>query len=437
MRKPLYTLSVFLMLFGFAKAQTISDTLTLSSVVTRILQTYPSVTQAEEAIQTAAVQAEMARSVYLPNIAGKAAYSYIDPISALTLGDQTIHIQSHHNASVGISISQLIWDFGKSRPHVEATRLEKELAILQKRQLMQSLALQGIRAYYLTAFSRHSIQIKEEQLRNFGQMLEQTRIRKESGSATNFDYLNTNAGLQAVKSELIALATNKEKNYISLGTLADTIISDATPLSLSFNRSDETRSLDELVQYALTNRLEMRMMAKEIEIARLQEKTASRAFNPNLSAGVSGGFNNGYEPNINRLRANISAGATLQIPIYEGGKRKQERALASAAIRKAVATRDLTAKQITQQIADGYYTLMASAASIEQLKIQTQVSEEAFQQARVNYHAGAATNLELLTSETNATNARLMLLQEEINYQLAWYQLMVNLGVAIDNPAVE
>lgn len=436
MNKVLYLLC-FLMLSGVIKAQETADTLTLTSVIGRILQTYPSVIQAEEAIKSASAQVDMAQAVYQPNIAGKAAYSYIDPISALDLGNQTIHIQSHHNTSVGVSISQLIWDFGKSRPHIKATRLQKDLTVLQKQQLFQSLTLEAIRVYYLTAFSRHSIRIKEEQLRNFGQMLEQTRIRKESGSATNFDYLNTNAGMQAVKSELIALATNKEKNYISLGTLADTLITDATPLSLSFKRSHESRSLDELIQYALTNRIEMRMMEKEVEIARLQEKTASRLFNPNLSAGVSGGFNNGYEPNINRLRANISAGATLEIPLYEGGKRKQERSLASSALRKAVATRDLTVKQITQQVADNYYTLMASEASIEQLKIQVQVSAEAYQQARINYNTGAATNLELLTSETNATNAQLMLLQEEINYQLAWYQLMVNMGVVIYNPTNE
>lgn len=437
MKRVLYTLSVFLMLSGFAKAQTTSDTLSLSSVISRILQTYPSMAEAEEAIKTASIQAKMAKDVYLPTIAGKASYSYIDPISSMQLGDKMIHIQSHHNTAIGISISQLIWDFGKSRPNIESTQLQKELAVLQKQQLMQSLALQGVQTYYMTAFSRHSILIKEQQLRNFMEMLEQTRIRKESGSATKLDYMNTNAGLQAVKSELIALDADKEKNYISLGTLADTLITDATPLSLNLNRNHEARTLDELIQYALTNRLEMRMMEKEIKVAQLQEKTAARAFNPTLSAGASGGFNNGYEPNIDKLRANLSAGATLQVPIYEGGKRKQERALASAAIRKAIATRDLTAKQITQQIADGYYTLMASAASIDQLKVQVEVSDEAFKQARINYSAGSATNLDLLTSETNATNARLMLLQEEINYQLAWYQLLVNLGIVIYNPSIE
>ncbi|MEG1586063.1 MAG: TolC family protein, partial [Bacteroidales bacterium] len=316
---------------------------------------------------------------------------------------------------------------------IEAAQIEKDLAVLEKQQLLQSLTLQGIQGYYLTAFSRKSIRIKEEQLHNFKQMLEQTMLRKQAGSATNFDYLNTNAGLQAVKSELIALGAEKEKQYINLGMLADTTISDNTPLSLYFIRKQEKRSLEELITFALENRMEMKIMRKNIELAHLQKKTADRSFNPTLSAGISGGFNNGYEPNINKLRANFAVGATLEVPLYEGGKRKQNIGLANAQINKSTATLTLTEKEITRQVADSYFTLVSAAASLEQLKVQDLVSQEAYQQARTNYQAGTLTNLELVTSATNATNARLLLLQEEINYQIAWYGLLVNLGILIYN----
>ncbi|MGL4292950.1 MAG: TolC family protein [Bacteroidales bacterium] len=415
-------------------AQTPADTLTLKAVIDRIIHTYPSVMQANEAIETAKINYAMSKEIYLPNIAGKASYSYIDPISSLDMNGKTIHIQSHNNTSIGLSLNQLIWDFGKSRPGIETNQIQYELAELQKDQLFQSLTLQGIQAYYMTAFARHSILIKEEQLRNFAEMLQQTLLRKESGSATNYDYLNTNAGLQAVKAELISLAAAKEKRYMALGILSDTLITDQTSLSLKFIRKQENRNLDELIEYALTNRMEMQIIQKEIEIAHLQEKTASRSFNPNLSAGVSGGFGNGYEPNIKKLRANISAGATLEVPIYEGNKRKQERALAKAGINKAEATLLLTEKQIRQQVSDSYYSLLASDATIQQLNVRVELTRAAYEQAKVNYNTGSITNLELLTSATNCSNARLSLLQEEISYQLIWYQLLVNIGMNIYLP---
>lgn len=92
---------------------------------------------------------------------------------------------------------------------------------------------------------------------------------------------------------------------------------------------------------------------------------------------------------------------------------------------------DLAKKEITSQVADSYLSLVSAKARIDQLIIQKNVSEQAYQQAVINYNAGAITNLELLTSNTNAINSSLLLLQEEINYQIAYYQLLIDIGEII------
>ena len=88
----------------------------------------------------------------------------------------------------------------------------------------------------------------------------------------------------------------------------------------------------------------------------------------------------------------------------------------------------LSKKEITSQVADSYLSLVSAWARIDQLKIQQEVAQKAYEQANVNYSSGAITNLELLTSSTNATNSALLLLQEQINYQISYYQLLINIG---------
>ena len=298
--------------------------LTVKEVIDKTLSTYPTIRQAEEAIRGAHVQLKLAESSYLPSIGGTASYTFLDPISKLTMGEKTVHIQSKNNLSFGVSLSQLIWDFGRTQAHVEVGRLQQQLAELQKNKTQQDLALQAIRSYYMTLYARKSIDMKERQLEDFKQMLQQTEVRRNTGSATNFDYLNTHAGLKAVETELIALRTAKERQYVSLSLLTDTVVNDHTGLNQTLPSVTETRTLDELIAFACDHRFEMRIMHQEYRLAVEQRRANFREYNPTLSAGASVGFKSGYEPSLEDIRFNYSLGATLHVPIYESGRRDRK-----------------------------------------------------------------------------------------------------------------
>lgn len=410
----------------FMKSQ---DTLSLNQVLERIITTYPSMPQAQEAIKSAEARVAIAKATYLPTLSGSASYLWLDPISKLTLNNHSFNIQPHHNLDFGVTLNQLLWDFGKNRPKVEAAQLQRKITELQKQQVRQNLLLQGIRNYYMTAYARHSIDIKIEELSDYGKQLEQTAIRKQSGSATEFNYLNTHVSFSAVEAELTALKAVKETQYVNLSVLADTVINDNTLLSLDFAMPREERTLDDLISYAFGNRPEMLITQTEYELARQQEKSASRMYNPDLSMSASTGFKNGYEPDLNESRFNYSAGATLEIPIYTGGLRKQQKNIAVSDAQKALLTIEMMKREVTQTVSDNYYSLISSAARIGQLSAQVNLAEKTYQQAQVNFKAGSITNLELLTSITNKSNARLLLLQEKINFEITYYQLLQNIGM--------
>ena len=242
----------------------------------------------------------------------------------MTLGHETGQNDAHNNIDFGLSLTKLIWDFGKSRPKIEAAKMQHQLAILNKDKQMQQLALQAIRDYYMTLYARKSIDVKERQIEDYAKMLHQTEIRRNAGSATDFDYLNTNAGFNAVKTALIALNMVKEKQYVNLSLLADTLVNDATLLSASFMFAKEVRSLDELIATALANRTEMKIVQQEYQIAQTQYRVARRNFNPSLQANASMGGRNNYVPSLNEVRFNYSLGASLRIPLFESGLRHKQ-----------------------------------------------------------------------------------------------------------------
>ena len=181
-----------------ANGQNTTDSLSIQMVVARAIDRYPTVQQAQEAVASAQINRKMTESSYLPSISGVASYTFMDPISKLDMNHQTIHIQSKNNSNIGLSLNQLIYDFGKTRSKVDAARLNEELANLQKSQVMQNLTLQAIQSYYTTAYARQSIAVKEKQLEDYARLVAQTEVKKNTGGATNFDYLNTSSDRKSV-----------------------------------------------------------------------------------------------------------------------------------------------------------------------------------------------------------------------------------------------
>ena len=331
------------------------DTLYLKQAGRMVNETYPSVTLSDIDIRIAEIHTGIEKDIYMPSVTGEASYLWIDPISKLTIGDKTVHINANNNTNIGITIKQLIWDFGKSRSKIEAAKIQYELAELEKNQTLQNLTLKTIRNYYMTTYTRYSVNVKEKQMEDYAKLLEQTEIKRSSGSATTFDYLNTNSGYNAIKTEIIALNTAKEKQYVNISLLTDTLINDATLLSFPQEPKADIISLEDLISLAISNRIEMKIVNKKLELARQDLKTDERIFNPVLEAHVTGGMKSGYEPKVNDLKWNYGAGATLTAPIYVSNRSKQK-SLGKAQINKSIANIDLIKKEITSQVADSYLT---------------------------------------------------------------------------------
>lgn len=425
--KRLMILVISFLLAGSVRAQT-TDTLRLVTVIQRVLTLYPSVQQAREALRVAEEKITLSRSARLPVLSGSASYRWMYPISTMQFDDRAFDLGLKNNYDVGVSLSQTLYDFGRNRPKIESARLQEELANVQNEELYQSLALQAIQSYYLTGFSRKAIVIKQEELANYTRLLEEMSVKKETGSATEFDLLNTRVKHSVTETELQTLYANKNSQHVDLSLLADTLVDDRVPLSDVVLPAFPPRTLEDLVKIGIIERPEMIAARKQLDISREEEKVYSRAYNPSLDLSASAGAKNGYLPRMERMKMNYTVGATLTIPIYERGNRRSEKILGQSAVVQSAAAVRLVEKQIENQITGFYNNLKSSQSKIGLLVLQVRLAEEAYRQARTNYAAGAITNLELLTSATNMTNAKLQLEQEKINYSLTFYQLMMATG---------
>lgn len=430
MSKPLYIIILFLCLSYQIPAQ-VKDTLTLDATIQRVMTTYPTVKQAEEAVKSAGYNIKMARAALLPILNASASYTRIEPVATVHFDEMDLSFSPKNNYDAGISLSQLIYDFGKNRPKIEAAKEKETLSRLQQTELFQSLALNTIQLYYMNCFTRQAILIKHQELKDYEEMLRQAEIRVKSGSATSFDLLNTQVSQASIHTQLTELGSNLHTLQTQLSVLADTLVTETMPLNEYFEIKSNLTSLDNLLTIAYTSRPELQIADKQLAIAKLEESAARRAYNPSLDLAASAGAKNGYPIHIDRMKLNYEAGVTLSIPLYEGGRRKQSTSLAHSAYNSALYQKDLVERQVRQQVSENYYTLQSNYDQIKQLTEQVTLAEKAYAQAKVNYKAGSITNLELLTSSTNFSSSKLQLLQARINYLINYFKLQVSTGIQI------
>lgn len=425
--KRILVITIVLLATFSARAQK-KDVLELSTVIERVLATYPTVDQAKEALRTAEEQIRQSRSGWRPVVSGTASYLWMEPISTMKFDGHVVDLGMRNNYDVGVNVSQVLYDFGKNRPKVESARLQEEYVRIKNEELYQFLALQAIQSYYLTGFARKAITIKQEELANYTRLLEEMGVKKETGSATEFDFLNTRVKHSATETELQTLYANRNTQQVNLSLLADTLVDDRILLADVSQPVFPVETLAELVRTGVEKRPEMVAARKQLDIAVQNEKLSTREYNPTLEVSASAGAKNGYQPHLDRLKMNYTVGATLRVPIYDGSNRRSEKVIGQSRTAQADAAIRLMAKQVENEIVGYYNDIASSKSKIELLALQVQVAQKAYHQAEVNYRTGAITNLELLTSSTNVTNAKLQLEQEKINYTITFYRLMVAVG---------
>ena len=123
-------LVLFLSARGYGQVNA-NDSLELVPLINKVIQTYPTVQQAIEALNAADLKIALARSAYLPNAMFSGTFAHIGPVPSLTLPNVgSFTLAPTDNIDAGVKMNQQISDFGKTKKNIEFEEKSKELSSL-------------------------------------------------------------------------------------------------------------------------------------------------------------------------------------------------------------------------------------------------------------------------------------------------------------------
>ncbi|MEI6575681.1 MAG: TolC family protein [Bacteroidota bacterium] len=424
---------VMIMSTGFlTQAQNSTDSLTLSKIISIVIENHPAIKGAEEAVKGADAGIGLANADYYPKLDADASYTRIGPVQSLSMpGFGTFDLFPPDNYNANVQYNQTVYNFGKTAKNVafanEAKNLSKEIL----EQLKQKLASAATLRYYSLVYLQEALAINNKQLQTFKEHLDFVEKKQASGSATQYEILSTKVKISTIESNILDLQSHMKNTMTELNELMGLPGKSNFTVTEDFGQKIPALSEDSLLAYAYEHRDEIRIAKEKTSLNELKYKLIKAENNPSLNVHLSGGGKNGFFPDLNVVKANYVAALELRIPIFDGTKTKYHLIQAGSAI-KITEFETVQARQaIIADLAESQENVKSSLKKIDHFNLQLSQSQEAYRLAQLNFKAGVITNLDLLDAATNISDSSLLLLKAKIEYITNVFRLRVSIGERI------
>lgn len=335
-----------------------------------------------------------------------------------------VEFQPQYAGQMGVSLNQLIFD-GSYFLGLKAATVYTDLSRKAVRQSEIQVAEAVTKAYYGVLVTRERLRLIAKNEERIAQLHKETKALYENGFAEKIDADRVKVSLNNLRTQKANLERTVE---LSMGLLkfqmglqptdAISITGDIRELALEVPPPIEDPTT------AFQNRVEYSIMQTQRELDKLNIKNYQVRYLPSLSASFSYGSNTGTNTfgdvwNFsNNWFGNGSIGLQLNIPIFDGLRKKYQVEAARFALQQTENNMSQFERNVTLQVSQGYLTLQNAVESLESQQENMELAQEVFRVATIKYKEGVGSNLEVLDAETAYNEA-------ETNYYAALYDALI------------
>lgn len=364
----------------------------------------------------AGYQIDEAYSLGNPTLGVNANTNYLTPTVQVPIGPTPIQVTEAFNYSVGITLRQAVYTFGRLHWRTQAAELG-ERARQDELKREHNRVLEEVTLAYLELLaSQDRVEVAEANLEGRQESLENARSLLKNGAVPRFDLIRDEAALaRAEEGRLEArnLRTVARATLFSLMGVPD----QGQTLQPPSEEAAPPTDLADALRRALELRPEIGALNWSVESARARVEAAAAEDNPNLA------FESSYQRR-NPVAFNKAdqwvTGLSLSIPLFDGGLADARAGQAEEVVKQLEARRDEVARQITLELERLFSDLSTRHEKVQVARKGLAQAEEAARVARLRYQEGISLNVELLDTETALTQARLDLVRARYEYLASW-----------------
>jgi outer membrane protein TolC len=389
----------------------------LKNLLNQSLQYFPKVKEVQQSVQLAEDKLTLTELNKYPDITMDASYAYVQPKIEVAFGEKTFQFAPVHNVSGALNGTYTLFDFGRLESNIQKAKLELQTSKHVAKQLEHNLFFQISQLYYQIIYAKKAIDIQNQVLQLLTENKTIIETQLKNGNAIQLDLLTIQSKIDNELNRKIDLETNLKKllNLLNYATGVATISESQLSISLKSYTSDEA------MQMALIHNPSLAIAKDKVNVSKADVTITKLNDRPYVGMKASVGSRNGYLPQINDPRFNYNAGIGFSLPLFNGGKIKQqikiqERSLALSEINVVAQIHDFE-KDIQAALID----IQSNQARIKNAATQIEQAALAQKLSVSKLKNGTATPIEI--TSTNADYQRALLNQLQYQYQLCNAQL--------------
>lgn len=380
----------------------------LSKIIQASFTHFPKLKEADNSIAIAQERVKLVELNRQPDLTGDASYSYVRPKIELPFNGQTFQFAPVNNVSAGLNGTYTLLDFGRLKTAIGQAKKELQLAEHNREFIQQQLSYQVAAIYCQLIYLKKAVAIQDTLLSTLQENRKMLESQVKNGTALQLDLLGIHSTIDAEENRKTELMSqlNKQNILLEYATGISSISGNEFPNGKinPSGKSDSTATNPEL--QLLKDRIEM--ARQDLSLTQLRNK-------PFVGLRASMGARNGYLPEISNLRFNYVGGLSFSVPLYNGGKLKQQVRIQERQVDQQALAAESFTKALSKDLLQTAEDIRAAEERLSRTEAQITLAKTASQLASSKLSNGVGTHLELTSANSNLQRA--LLNQLQLQYQ--------------------
>ena len=294
----------------------------LKNLINHSFGYFPKLKEAANSVVTAEDKIALTQTASNPTIGAQAGYLYMAPVSKVAFpgSTETFKFVPNHNYTTSVNANYVLADFGRIKANVERAKVDLQFAKDNIELIKSQLANQVATIYYNMVYLQKAISIQDSVLNFLTENKKIVQSKLNDGEALKIDLLNIQANIDNEENRKVDLKNSLQKQLNLLNYTTGT----NAPAGNSFDFGIATVNSQTALDSSVINNLDFKIAKDKINQANGDINIAKLLDKPSITMNGGVGFKNGYIPDIYNVQFNGLAGITLNIPLYSGGRTKQQ-----------------------------------------------------------------------------------------------------------------
>lgn len=354
-----------------------------------------------------------------PKLSGDANFQYTGNPIELTLNlpqaERPLTFEGRDmKYGASLSLMQPLYTGGRILETIRLAKYQQSMNVHQAELLQSSVCYQTDMQYWNTVARHELVRIATEYRNSVASLVKTIRERVEVGLVDPQDLLMAEVKLNEAEYQVLQAQSNFDTGRMALNSLigvelkTETQIEDTIPnVSLS----------EDLLLADGSNRPEIMMAHDQIKIAESTGKLTDSKYKPQLYIGVDGSYSSpGYNFKSD-LDPNYAVYAKLSVPLFEWGKRRNEKRASSWKVGMANDYLNKVTDNVNLEVQTAHTSLSQALSQVSLTGNSLEKARENERKALERYEEGKTSVIDVIEAQTYRQASQINYVQAKVSAQ--------------------